>query len=151
MKVRVGVFKLTRVDDFSSALRSVLDASVSGSESRDASNRDLRERLSAALSDLSEAKKALSALTAQKAEAERELYERFLPILQSKQDKIAELMGIGGGGGASAAGNEDADDYGSDTDVDEEKGTPPRRKVPKLDDTAASQKSADDSQNFLKL
>ena len=63
--------------------------------------------------ELRKCQAALKDMVESKEELETNLYEQFLPILQSKQDKIRELKGMGRMTKAN-----DEDSYGSSTDVD---------------------------------
>ncbi len=153
MKLRVGSFALEEVD-FEEGQKEVLDAAVDLLEARDRRVADLAERQSKLMGDVRDARRKVAEFSEGKEEAERQLYERFLPILQSKQDKIRQLMSErreGGGG--------EEDSYGSGTDVDGEEGDKEEEeesaetpsKQPRLDSSNLSQRSADDSQNFLKI
>ena len=68
--------------------------------------------------ELRKCQEALRELTESKEDLETNLYEQFLPILQSKQDKIRQLKGM-----ASIKKPDDEDSYGSSTDVDEKMDT----------------------------
>ena len=107
---------------------------------------DLTGRHNTLMGDLKECRRKMGEMARAKADAETQLYERFLPILQAKQDKIAELMMTNKTEVKEEEENGDDDDYGSGTDVDEDSATP--NKKPKMD-TSANSSSLDDSQNFL--
>ncbi len=144
-KIRIGAFQLEEMD-FVEGQGAILDAAVEACEAKDARDADRSERLSRLMEDHREARKKLTEFAEGKEKSERELYERFLPILQSKQDKIAQLMR---GGGSDRDGQ--VESYGSDTDVDDDDNSQTPSKQARLDFSSPSQKSADDSQNFLKL
>ena len=75
---------------------------------------DFRRRNETLKEELRKCQAALKDMAESKEELETNLYEQFLPILQSKQDKIRELKGMGRMKKAN-----DEDSYGSSTDVDE--------------------------------
>ena len=75
---------------------------------------DFRRRNEKLKEELRKCQAALKDMAESKEELETNLYEQFLPILQSKQDKIRELKGMGRMKKAN-----DEDSYGSSTDVDE--------------------------------
>ena len=74
---------------------------------------DFRRRNEKLKEELRKCQAALKDMAESKEELETNLYEQFLPILQSKQDKIRELKGMGRMKTAN-----DEDSYGSSTDVD---------------------------------
>jgi hypothetical protein len=86
------------------------------------------------------------------------MYERFLPILQSKQDKVAELekrlARLGGANNDMDVDSErSADDYGSGTDIDDAEEADVGSKGEKSKRTRITADKNDvslnDSQNFL--
>ena len=74
---------------------------------------DFRRRNEKLKEELRKCQEALKGMAESKEELETKMYEQFLPILQSKQDKIRELKGMGRMKTAN-----DEDSYGSSTDVD---------------------------------
>ena len=155
MRVRVGTFALEETD-FAEANASLLDAAVDRGAETEGKLADLTTRHNRLMADLKESRKLFDQLVKDKGELEKDLFGRFLPILHTKQDKIAELERQVKRGVASTSNNSkseegDGDDsYGSDTDVDEEPAATPDKR-PRLDESTTSQKSLDDSQNFLKM
>ncbi len=147
MKVRVGAFPLREVD-FGEASDQVLDASMDDADKLRCDYESLYEKNATLRSDYAENRKLLAEVVKDKEAAEKQLYERFLPLLQSKQARISELMS---NGGASVEMKEEDDSYGSDTDKDDDESDKTPSKVPRLDDSVASQKSVNDSQNPLEM
>lgn len=72
--------------------------------------------------DLNKSKKMLVEFEKGKNEIETKLYEQFLPILNEKKKKIAELEKQGPSQRGESQSDIDEDDYGDLTDKDEESG-----------------------------
>jgi len=83
------------------------------------------------------------------------MYARFLPILQSKQDKIAKLekrtQKRQGTSDMEVEEDENDDSYGSGTDIDDENesGRGEKSKKASVNNSMKFDKSINDSQDFL--
>jgi len=141
-KVKIGSFALAQLGD--GARAAVMDTMLAQKEEEAESKKKLEERHDKLLADLQKAKSMLDEFASEKAKLEEELYGRFLPILQAKQDKIAELE-RGGGRRAGSDDGRESDDYGSCTDVDDED----HQNGEKSKRARLSDCSLNDSQNFL--
>lgn len=151
VKIKIGTFDVQKISHadaqnevFSSAL-SKIDESEAKIEESDKEIKDLKE-------SLRESRAKCAEFGREKSELEAKMLEQFLPLLQSKKDKIRELerRNKSGKGGASQLSTQSQsqtqDDYGSGTDVDEEDGETPSKKMKKNEEA-----SKDDSQNFLNI
>ena len=156
MKLRIGVFPVTELN-YSDAPQDILESALEAVEDSKKSYEDLSERHNTLMSHLKECKAQLEEFKKAKLDLEGEMYEQFLPILQSKQDQIKDLTrrlakrGGGVGDTQDQDENEKVDSYGSDTDVDEDTPSKRARKSSGNDEASSSRASLDDSQNFLKL
>jgi hypothetical protein len=100
---------------------------------------NLQGRHNTLMQDLKVARSKVVEFEKGKNEVEKELFEQFLPILHSKQDRIKELTKRLAKGEGSGEKDDDVS-YGSDTDVDED-AEPPAKKMSSLNT----------SQNFLNI
>lgn len=81
-------------------------------------NKDLQRRQDNLVRDLKKSKSMLREFEQEKSKIEDAMYERFLPILNSKKERIRELEKLGPKS-VHAMSEDEADDYGSATDEDE--------------------------------
>ena len=143
MKIKVGSFETTETA-FVPAQRRVLSALVERNAALRRDNSEVTARHNKLIDDLKESRTKMAEMVKAKEEAETQLYERFLPVLQAKQDKIVELRDMLAAGPSKKRSQEDdKDSYGSGTDVDEEE--TPSKKMKPMNESS----SLDDSQNFL--
>jgi len=115
MKLRLGSFPMTEAADSYAARMEFMNCATEAAKGKDEKDEALEIRLK---EELRKCQEALRELTESKEDLETNLYEQFLPILQSKQDKIRQLKGM-----ASIKKPDDEENYGSSTDVDEKMDT----------------------------
>ena len=94
-------------------------------------NKDFKRRQDNLVRDHKKSKSMLEAFEKEKNEIEGKMYERFLPILNSKKEKIRELERYGPRA-SHAVSEDDEEDYGSATDEDHDEPAGPNGKRSKL-------------------
>jgi len=114
MRLRLGSFPMTEANDLDAARVEFMDCAVEAAAGKGGKDEALEARHDKLKEELRKCQEALKDMAESKEELETKLYEQFLPILQSKQDKIRELKGMG-----RVKKENDEDSYGSSTDVDE--------------------------------
>ncbi len=144
MKLRLGKFSFTTLADPLTVHSEILEDAVREGERARSQLADLRDRQNRLLDELKEARFRLGEFSEVKSELEQTMLARFLPVLHSKQDKIAQLQVELQKVKRGKRDVVDEESYGSDTDIDEE--TP--SKEPRM---SGHDSTADDSQNFLKI
>ena len=106
---------MTEATDLDSARLAFMDCAVTAAAGKGGKDEELEARHEKLKEELRKCQEALKEMVESKEELETNLYEQFLPILQSKQDKIRELKGMG----RVKKEENDEDSYGSSTDVDD--------------------------------
>ncbi len=125
MKARVGTFPMKEAPDAEEARMAFMDAAVAASAGGggSAAKNEEQEQEIERLKDLArQYEERMAKMAADKDALETAMYEQFLPILKSKQEKIRSMArGEARPAAASAAAvkDEEDDSYGSATDVDE--------------------------------
>ena len=116
-----GKLKLYGVElselNFVDAQKDIFDHLVDKNRELQTKNRDYSKRQENLVGDLKKSRAMLKDFEKTKNEIEDRLYESFLPILNAKKAKIAELQGAKG---STKYSDEEGDDYGSATDEDVE-------------------------------
>ena len=128
MKVKVGSFDLQRMN-FDDAQAQVLGEAIDGFAEMKGKCEEMSSKHENLVADLKECRTKCEEFLKGKEKIEDKLYEQFLPILQSKQDKIREMKKRDDGAITGPVKEDGEDSYGSDTDIDEEDG--PQKKVAK--------------------
>eukprot|EP00090_Calanus_glacialis_P036607 TRINITY_DN6256_c0_g1_i1.p1 TRINITY_DN6256_c0_g1~~TRINITY_DN6256_c0_g1_i1.p1 ORF type:complete len:246 (-),score=84.71 TRINITY_DN6256_c0_g1_i1:29-766(-) len=114
-------------------------------------NKDFKRRQDNLVRDLKKSKNMLVEMEKEKSGIEDKLYERFLPILNAKKEKICDLEKNGGmRASVHALSDDEGDDYGSATDEDPDESTVSKES---LDEAGPSNKRSkitmDDSLGLL--
>ena len=152
VKVNVADIDLKKAD-FESANREVLGAALAKIGSAEGERRADDEEKESLRKQLERMTALSERFRDEKAKVEKELYEQFLPVLQTKQSRNDELEAMlrearksGGGGGSTleveTEEEQEEDDYGGDTDSD---GETPSKKLK----AGGHESSLNDSGDFL--
>ena len=116
--------KLMEVDltplNFEDAQKDIFDNLLEANKRLSSKNEEYSKRQEKLVTDLKKSRIMLVDFEKTKNELEDKFYESFLPILNSKKEKIVELERRLESGGRVEEKEEESDGYGGDTDVEEE-------------------------------
>jgi len=118
-KIKIAEIDITSVN-FQDTQQEILKFLIDANQDLKMENSRVTQKCDSLEQDLGRSKKMLVEFEKGKDEIENKLYEQFLPILNAKKRKIAELEKQGPSVKTQTQSEVDEDDYGDVTDVDEE-------------------------------
>jgi len=118
-KIKIAEIDITSVN-FQDTQQEMLKFLIDANQDLKMENSRVTQKCDSLEQDLGRSKKMLVEFEKGKDEIENKLYEQFLPILNAKKRKIAELEKQGPSVKTQTQSEVDEDDYGDVTDVDEE-------------------------------
>ena len=146
-KIKITEIQLNPVS-FLDAQNAILAQLLESNNDLKSKNKDFKRRQDNLVRDLKKAKHLLQEMEKEKSGLEDNLYERFLPILNAKKEKIRELQKYGPTSTHDMSENEE-DDYGSATDEDSDEPSGVMDIVLEAGPSSKRSKSMDDSLGLL--
>jgi len=120
-KAKIKIMEISLVPvNFLEAQNKMFSQLVESNRDLKNKNKDFQRRQDNLVRDLKKSKSMLMEFEQEKSKIEDAMFERFIPILNSKKERIRELEKYGPKA-VHAMSEDEADDYGSATDEDESK------------------------------